>query len=221
MITVPLSDLVAFGVLALTLLVLLDRQLLLRELRKTRHEVKALRKALNTQGKPTRRGSIPVWLRQRVIERCEYQCQYCGGYGDEQNGPDGRPWHVDHVVPVSKGGPTHDGNLTLSCEACNLGKHNRPAFEINGGARDVAGEPEPIEEEQVEVSAPVAVEEIDSVLVPQDEESTDPAVMRHIYATYLRLGRNYKAAEREIYEQDGGVKFYWVRKAVEWCEAKQ
>jgi 5-methylcytosine-specific restriction endonuclease McrA len=36
-------------------------------------------------------------------------------------------WHADHVVPVSKGGPTDPANGRALCERCNLVKGPRPA----------------------------------------------------------------------------------------------
>jgi hypothetical protein len=32
---------------------------------------------------------------------------------------------VDHVVPVSLGGPNHIDNFVLCCSRCNIGKRNR------------------------------------------------------------------------------------------------
>lgn len=41
-------------------------------------------------------------------------CYYCG-----RHGPDG---HVDHLIPLSRGGTDDLENLVWSCEPCNLGK---------------------------------------------------------------------------------------------------
>jgi 5-methylcytosine-specific restriction endonuclease McrA len=38
---------------------------------------------------------------------------------------DGVTLHVDHIVPVSRGGLTLDDNLQTLCQECNLGKSNR------------------------------------------------------------------------------------------------
>lgn len=37
----------------------------------------------------------------------------------------GRKCHVDHVVPLSKGGPHILENLCVACENCNCSKHNK------------------------------------------------------------------------------------------------
>lgn len=60
------------------------------------------------------REPIPAYLRRRILARDDNACRYCGNM-------DG-PFHMDHVVPVSKGGPTTQGNLVTACETCNLRK---------------------------------------------------------------------------------------------------
>lgn len=72
---------------------------------------------------------IPDRMRDAIIRKCDQQCQYCAYYGSEERGPDGEAWHVEHVIPVSRGGPTHMGNLTLSCATCNMDKGTRTAGE--------------------------------------------------------------------------------------------
>lgn len=67
-------------------------------------------------------------LREEVKSRCRYQCSYCGRQGTTDKDPDGEAWHIEHVVPVERGGPTHAENLTLACRRCNLAKGTRPAF---------------------------------------------------------------------------------------------
>ena len=44
-----------------------------------------------------------------------------GGRGRE----DGGKLHVDHIVPVWRGGKSVMGNLQTLCEVCNCGKGNR------------------------------------------------------------------------------------------------
>lgn len=41
-------------------------------------------------------------------------CTYCGTTTG--------PFHCDHVVPLSRGGPSDQSNLTISCAPCNLAK---------------------------------------------------------------------------------------------------
>lgn len=60
-------------------------------------------------------------LRRRVVERAGNRCEYCGL---AQTGQEAA-FHVDHVVPVSAGGPTGLDNLALACVSCSLRKGAR------------------------------------------------------------------------------------------------
>lgn len=61
-------------------------------------------------------------LRLEVIARFNATCVYCGHNGDSENGPDGKPWHIDRILPGSKGGKYVASNVTLSCGPCNSSK---------------------------------------------------------------------------------------------------
>lgn len=67
------------------------------------------------------RSSIPRVLRDAVFERDRGRCTYCGlaqlGHG--------ATFHIDHVVPHSKGGPTSLDNLALQCPSCSLHKSDK------------------------------------------------------------------------------------------------
>lgn len=60
-------------------------------------------------------------LRSAVIARAEDRCEYCGlaQIGQEAT------FHIDHVVPLSAGGPTTLNNLALACVSCSLRKSAR------------------------------------------------------------------------------------------------
>ena len=75
-------------------------------------------KTRNTR--PSEREKIPAGLRNEVFRRDQGKCQYCG-----RSAPD-VVIHVDHKVPLSKGGATTLDNLQLLCEQDNLGKSDRP-----------------------------------------------------------------------------------------------
>lgn len=62
---------------------------------------------------------IPKSLRYEVLHRDGFRCQACGATHRETR------LHIDHIVPVSKGGVTAKDNLQVLCEACNLGKSDR------------------------------------------------------------------------------------------------
>ncbi|WP_244909802.1 HNH endonuclease [Gordonibacter pamelaeae] len=55
-----------------------------------------------------------------VLHRDGFHCVRCG-----RGREDGVKLHVDHIVPVSRGGESVMGNLQTLCEVCNCGKGNR------------------------------------------------------------------------------------------------
>lgn len=59
-------------------------------------------------------------IRYNVLKRDNYSCQICGA-----TAKDGAKLHVDHIIPVSKGGKTVMKNLQTLCERCNIGKSNK------------------------------------------------------------------------------------------------
>lgn len=56
-------------------------------------------------------------LRRRIIQRDNYTCQICGKYMPDEVG-----LHVDHIVPIKRGGKTVESNLQVLCDKCNLKK---------------------------------------------------------------------------------------------------
>lgn len=54
--------------------------------------------------------------RFKIFQRDGFRCVYCGRGGREV------VLHVDHIVPVSKGGTNDINNLCTSCRECNIGK---------------------------------------------------------------------------------------------------
>ena len=59
-------------------------------------------------------------LRYGVLKRDNNRCRICGASAQE-----GAKLHVDHIIPVSKGGKTSMDNLQTLCDRCNLGKSNK------------------------------------------------------------------------------------------------
>lgn len=55
-------------------------------------------------------------VRQQVLNLTDGHCSYC----DVKLGDD---WHVDHVVPVSQGGPDSLANYIPACPSCNVSKN--------------------------------------------------------------------------------------------------
>jgi hypothetical protein len=64
---------------------------------------------------------IPARLQRLVARRAGGRCEYCGL---SQEGQEPR-FHVDHVVPVARGGATVEENLALACVSCSLRKGAR------------------------------------------------------------------------------------------------
>ena len=62
-------------------------------------------------------GSTRQWrsIRERILRRDGYICQYCGQEADT----------VDHVIPRRLGGLDSDDNLLSACYKCNLAKGGR------------------------------------------------------------------------------------------------
>lgn len=57
-------------------------------------------------------------IRYDVMKRDGFRCVLCGASSLD----DGVKLHVDHILPVAKGGKTEMSNLRTLCERCNLGK---------------------------------------------------------------------------------------------------
>lgn len=76
------------------------------------------------------RQPVALSVRRAVVQRCEETCTYCSRPGDQRTDPDGKPWHIDHDLPVTRGGSNDEGNLVLACAACNLRKGDRTGDEF-------------------------------------------------------------------------------------------
>ena len=66
------------------------------------------------------RSAMTPSLRYEILQRDGFRCVACGRTAD-----DGVKLHVDHIVPVAKGGKTEESNLQTLCEECNLGKGSK------------------------------------------------------------------------------------------------
>lgn len=56
-----------------------------------------------------------LWRRWVEFDHC---CAYCGTNGD---------LHMEHVIPISKGGEHHLGNIVPACQSCNYSKSKNDA----------------------------------------------------------------------------------------------
>jgi 5-methylcytosine-specific restriction endonuclease McrA len=65
------------------------------------------------------RDSVAIQVQGREIRarfaEFDHRCAYCGASGD---------LHIEHVVPISKGGGHAIGNIVPACESCNYSKRD-------------------------------------------------------------------------------------------------
>lgn len=66
--------------------------------------------------------NLPTEVERTVLDRDGWHCFYCGA--DLHEWPANQV-HIDHFVPVSKGGSDVPNNLVVSCSTCNLRKRDK------------------------------------------------------------------------------------------------
>lgn len=74
----------------------------------------------NKQSARYQRSIMTADLRYNVMKRDGFRCVLCG-----RDASDGVKLHVDHIVPIAKGGKTIKSNLRTLCEDCNIGKKDK------------------------------------------------------------------------------------------------
>ncbi len=62
----------------------------------------------------------PALIRQ-VAQRAGYRCEYCHTPQEVT----AQAFHLDHIIPRARGGPTNLDNLCYACPRCNLHKSNQ------------------------------------------------------------------------------------------------
>ena len=67
--------------------------------------------------------TIDKSVRRFIVDR-DVSCVYC----DQSEGP----FHIDHILPRSRGGSDQIGNLALACAPCNISKRDRTPQEWGG-----------------------------------------------------------------------------------------
>ena len=67
---------------------------------------------------PQRR-TIPLDVRWKVLKRDNYRCVVCGANPASNHSVE---LHIDHIIPVVRGGTNDLSNLRMLCDRCNLGK---------------------------------------------------------------------------------------------------
>lgn len=72
------------------------------------------------------RKSFPLDLRKTMMECQMGLCWYCAA----DLATCGATPHLDHQIPVSRGGPDHVENLVLTCPTCNITKKDKTVPEF-------------------------------------------------------------------------------------------
>ncbi|MEQ3644755.1 MAG: HNH endonuclease [Paracoccus sp. (in: a-proteobacteria)] len=76
-------------------------------------QIKRVRRAVGELA-PKRKNTVLDIVRAFVYDRDGMVCRYCG---DEDG-----PFHLDHVLPLARGGDDEATNLTVACASCNCSK---------------------------------------------------------------------------------------------------
>lgn len=96
-----------------------EREFSFEELER-QHKMYQERKLLEGSKEYQRQRMTPS-LRYDIMKRDGFRCVLCGR-SVEKNGV---TLHIDHIVPVAKGGKTVPDNLRTLCEECNKGKRDK------------------------------------------------------------------------------------------------
>ena len=56
-------------------------------------------------------------VRHYLFKKFNFRCTQCGVTNKEA------VLHIDHVIPISRGGSNNEDNLQVLCKTCNLSKH--------------------------------------------------------------------------------------------------
>lgn len=83
---------------------------------------------------PTKRKPLSKRLRFEIFKRDNFTCQYCGAT------PPRVILHVDHIVPLARGGGDGAENLVTSCRDCNSGKSAVPLSSVPKSLKDTASD---------------------------------------------------------------------------------
>lgn len=67
---------------------------------------------------------IEQFTRQQVWAKCEGICGICKAPANQDD------WHVDHIIPLSRGGQHTLNNVQVSHPRCNLSKYNKLLTEV-------------------------------------------------------------------------------------------
>lgn len=69
-------------------------------------------------------GSVTKKLREEILMRDNWTCQNCKKSIGQTKLQQPSDFHIDHIIPRSKGGSNEKDNLQVLCKSCNLIKLN-------------------------------------------------------------------------------------------------
>jgi len=98
------------------------------ERRKTPHGrmIKRASEAKRRAQKKGSDGSNTAAQLQEQLKRQKGRCYWRGCKLGKGKGA----WHIDHIVPLSRGGTNTMDNIVISCPTCNMHRHNRLPHEV-------------------------------------------------------------------------------------------
>ena len=64
-------------------------------------------------------GTVTLKFEQELLEKQNYKCAYCG----VDLNVTGK--HLDHIIPISRGGLHTANNVHWTCPKCNTSKNNK------------------------------------------------------------------------------------------------
>ena len=67
---------------------------------------------------------VRLQIKTQTDKRGRLHCHWCGKTIKDK-------YHIDHVIPLSRGGSNSPGNLVIACPKCNLSKSNKLLSEWN------------------------------------------------------------------------------------------
>ena len=86
------------------------------------------RKILKAEFPELYKRTVSAKLRNKILNRDYFKCQYCG-IDLRENADYNLPPTVDHVNPVRSGGKDDPKNFVACCRRCNIGKLDFTEFE--------------------------------------------------------------------------------------------
>lgn len=69
---------------------------------------------INDYNSKNQRKLVTPALRKLIMNRDNYTCKICGKYMPDEVG-----LHIDHIIPIAKGGKSIPSNLRVLCSKCN------------------------------------------------------------------------------------------------------